>query len=239
MRFTVVFLTLFTVSNVTASELANGFYSVGDTDGGITVRRSDTESGGAIRLQQHIGDQFGTPTLVSLSNDNELFRLVLEKAGPFGKRVSHLAVYIDGFCAFSNQQVIDEHGRSTLTFTVASMRHARKLANALSIEPQLRQHPGHRLVAKWTPRNKSYKPSSSILLTLELKNVGDTTVRFIAGGSQRGARDNQFAFFAQGMAGYGETISDTGDPKHVGGIGTLITLEPGESFTRNADISKV
>jgi hypothetical protein len=60
----------------------------------------------------------------------------------------------------------------------------------------------------------------------------------MAGGQQRGARDNQFRFLAYRSYGGGKAVPDTGDPVNFGGIGSVQTLAPGETFTRSVGIEK-
>ena len=49
-------------------------------------------------------------------------------------------------------------------------------------------------------------------MTLTVENAGDADVLFVAGGMQRGDRDNQFAFIAHSQSGFGKAVRDTGDP---------------------------
>ena len=240
-KVAVTLLTLVLTCAAFADELPNGIYSVADkdADSGTTVTRADTP--GQIRLQTLLTRGFGTPSLVSTSNDNESFRLELANAGPFPENVNsiHQAAYIDGVCVvFGSRTDLDEERKSTVIGYFESLENARKLAKALSIEPQLRQHPGHKVFVKWTPGKTSFTPSEPIELTLTVKNLGDGDLHFVAGGSQRGSRDNQFAFIAHSSSGDGKAVPDTGDPNHFGGPGQFVNLKPGESFNRSVDVAK-
>ena len=77
-----------------------------------------------------------------------------------------------------------------------------------------------------------------MILELEIKNVGSTTVRLIEGGKQRGPRDNQFGFTAFGGSGHGKPIPDTGDPTNFGGKGGFHELKPNDVFRKQVDLSK-
>lgn len=233
-------LALVVTCTATAAELPNGIYSVADNDAdtGTTVTRADTHD--PIKLQRLLTSGLGRPSLISTSNDNESFRLTLSKAGPFRKDITstHQAAYIDGVCVIGTGQVLDDQQRSTLVGDFNSIDNASKIAKALSIEPKLRHHPGYKAVVKWTPEKSSYKPSEPIELTLTVENAGDVDINFVAGGSQRGPRDNQFAFVAHSGSGHGKAVPDTGDPTNFGGPGSLVKLKPGESFTKTVDVSK-
>lgn len=241
MKLAVTLLALLVACRATADELPNGIYSVADNDAqtGTMVTRADTHD--SIKLQKLIASGFGTPSLVSISNDNENFRLELSKAGPFRENfeTAHQAVYIDGVCVpLWSREEFDSQRKSTVIGTFTSLENARKIAKSLSIEPKLRRHPGHKVLVKWVPTQISFKPSEPIELTLKVENVGDAEVNFVAGGSQRGSRDNQFAFIAHGEHGYGKAVPDTGDPTNFGGIGSFANLKPGDSFTKTVDVSK-
>jgi len=238
---TVTLLTLVLTCTASADELPNGIYSVADkdADSGTTVTRADTQS--QIRLQTLLTKGFGTPSLVATSNDNEYFRLELSNAGPFPEKVKsiHQAVYIEGVCVVLGSRTdLDEQRQSTVIGFFSSIENARKIAEALSIKPQLRRHPGHKVFVRWSPSKTSFKPSEPIELTLTVENVGDPDINFVAGGSQRGSRDNQFAFIAHSSSGDGKAVPDTGDPNHFGGPGSWVNLKPGESFTKSVDVSK-
>ena len=240
MKLSVSLLILVVACSATAGDLPNGIYSVSlkNGDSGTTVTRSDDHD--SVKLQKLLASGFGTPSLVSMSNDNESFRLTLSNAGPFRKDVksTHQAAYIDGVCVIGTAQGLDDQQRSSFVGDFTSIDNATKIAKALSIEPKLRQHPGHTLNVKWTPKETSFKPNDPIELTLTVKNVGEVHVNFTAGGSQRGARDNQFAFIAHSAYGHGKAVPDTGDPMNFGGIGSFVTLKPGDSFTKTVDVSK-
>ena len=117
-----------------------------------------------------------------------------------------------------------------------SIDNANKIAKALSIEPKLRRHPGHKVFVKWAPMQMSFKPNDPFELTLTVKNVGEVDINFTAGGHQAATRDNQFAFVAH--SGYGKPVPDMGDPMTFGGPGSLVKLKPGELFTKTVDVSK-
>tara|TARA_R100000789_G_C3021935_1_gene153682 strand:- start:3211 stop:4059 length:849 start_codon:yes stop_codon:yes gene_type:complete len=240
MKITITLLALLVACSATAAELPNGIYSVdsNDSDSGNTVTRADSQE--PIKLQKLLASGLGTPSLISTSNDNESFRLTLSKAGPFRQDIksTHQAAYIDGVCVIGTGQVLDNQQRSTLVGYFNSIDNANKVAKAFSIKPKLRQHPGHKVIVKWTPQKPSFNPNDPIELTLTVMNVGKVDINFIAGGSQRGARDNQFAFIAHSDYRNGKAVPDTGDPVNFGGIGSFVNLKPNESFTKSVDVSK-
>jgi hypothetical protein len=240
MKLAITLFALVLPSAATAGELSNGIYSVAgvNADTGTIVTRSD--DGDQIKLQKLLASGFGTVSVVATSNDNDRFRLTLKGAGPFRTDIKsvHQAAYIDGVCVIGTGQDLNDQRRSTLVGDFTSIDNAQKIAKALSIDPQLRQHPGHRVIVKWTPTRNSFKASEPIELTLTVDNVGDIDVTFVAGGSQRGPRDNQFSFIAHSGSGHGKAVPDTGDPMNFGGPGTFVKLRPGESFTKKVDVTK-
>jgi hypothetical protein len=61
-------------------------------------------------------------------------------------------------------------------------------------------------------------------------------VAFEVGGANRGARDNQFGFTAYGPTG---AVPDNRQSKsHMGGLAYNRTLKPGETFSKQVDVSK-
>jgi hypothetical protein len=82
---------------------------------------------------------------------------------------------------------------------------------------------------------KRASPHEAIPVMLEIVNLGGTPVAFMAGGKNRGERDNQFGFTAyDGLA----AVPDTGSPVHFGGLSSKVTLGPGETWKKEVDLRK-
>ncbi|MCH7792420.1 MAG: hypothetical protein IID31_09105 [Planctomycetes bacterium] len=96
-----------------------------------------------------------------------------------------------------------------------------------------RRHPGHQMKVEYIPTAAEFKVGEPVAVELRITNVGETSFRFMRGGRQRGARDNQFAFNAQ----FGRRmLPDIGDPIHFGGIATFVQLEPGKTVEIRVDL---
>ena len=101
--------------------------------------------------------------------------------------------------------------------------------------PRLRAHPGYALATRFVPTKGEFTLDKPVVVTLEIKNVGNAAVAFRVGGQNRGPRDSQFGFAARGPSG---AVPDTGDPINMGGGSYFQTLHPGETFTKDVDLRK-
>ena len=217
-----------------AETLRTGLYTATEGDTGQVVQRADIARGGEVRLDGLLSSKLSDASLVSMSNDNDLYRLSL-KAGPIpeGGDRQHLAVVIGGLClpvwGHSDRQA---DGLMSVETQVAGKEATQKVAKELGIEPQSRKHPGHKLLVTVQPKQSSYRPDEAVTLVMTIRNVGETTVSFYDGGKQRGSRNNQFSFMAFRQAGVGPALPDTGDPKHFGGPMGIKRLAPGDVFTK-------
>lgn len=228
--FTLLTLTLAT--NMSAAR-ENGIYVIANEDPQIT-----TTSGAAVGLGNLTTNHFGNVSIWSLSNDNERFRLMLDKAGPFNPQEKH-AIWIADVCErIASYYEPDHEGRVTAIIDIQGRAAIEKIADALEVQVQLREHPGHQLRIDWKPTQESFRVGEPIVLELVITNVGQTTVRFIEGGQQRGPRDNQFRFVAFAGDGRGASVPDTGSSVNFGGKGVFRTLEPGAVFRKRVDLSK-
>jgi hypothetical protein len=219
----------------TSAEIENGIYRVLADDKGFEAART---SGGKVRLGDRLSQNFGSATIWSLSNQNDRFRLLMKEAGPFDHQ-GQAAIYVDGVCeVIGSYSEPDAAGKLELIADIEGQANIRKVAAVLQTKPIERKHPGHQLRVSWRPVQESYKAGEAVLLELTIENVGTTTVRFIEGGKQRGARDNQFGFTAFAGSGFGKPIPDTGDPTNFGGLGAFRELKPNDVFQKQVDISK-
>jgi len=222
-------------STICAGEIATGIYRIVPDGQGTLVSRS---SGGKVDLGERVSSNFGDVTIWSLSNQNDRFRVLMKRAGPLDGQ-KRVAIYADGVC-----EVVGSYSESNaavqlqMTADVVGHANAKKVAAALNAKLQERKHPGHQLLVSWKPVQESFKVGEPVMLELEILNVGPTTVRFMEGGQQRGARDNQFGFTAFAGSGHGKPIPDTGDPMNLGGLGAFRELKPDDLFRKQVDLAK-
>jgi hypothetical protein len=97
-----------------------------------------------------------------------------------------------------------------------------------------RRHPGHQMKAEYIAKPE-FRIGEPVPVVLRITNVGDSAFKFMRGGRQRGARDNQFAFNAQLGR---RMLPDIGDPVHFGGLGTHVLLKSGEHVDVPVDLTK-
>lgn len=217
-----------------AGTFQTGLYGLSEGEKGQTVQRADTATGGEVRLGGLLSAKLSESLLVSVANDNSLYRLSL-KTGPIpeGADNGRLAVVVAGLCMpVSSHSDRDADGSVSVGTAVAGKEAAERIAKELGIEPQLRKHPGHKLLVTAEPKQTSYRPDEAVTLVMTIRNVGETTISFFDGGKQRGPRNNQFSFTAFRMSGFGPALPDTGDTTNHGGKAGIRKLAPGDAFTK-------
>lgn len=218
--------------------IPSGLYTMtGEVTGPIVIQRADTT--GEVGLTKQVSGQLRKASLISTSNDNSQYRLSLT-AGPIpeGADQQRLALVLAGMSMPVNNFPRKADGSILVEGTVASQAAAEKIAAELNIKPQMRTHPGHRLLVTVKAQKDTYRPDETVTLVMTIKNVGHTDVRFLDGGSQRGPRNNQFGFTAFHNLGFGPALPDIGDPTTEGGKAGLPTLAPGDVFTKEVDLTK-
>jgi hypothetical protein len=235
---TALLLLMTLTTTVRADGLADGIYVGTDGGAGKRLKRNDDAD---VVVGQRLGKTFGTAALQSTANDNSRFVLQLKSAGPLGNIPAggHLLVIVDGVILAAWGQS-DRHPDGTLDLScnVSGEEAARRVAERLKVKLNLRKDPGHRFEVRWTPDKKVFTIGEPVTLTMHLRNTGTMPFTFMAGGKQRGPRDNQFRFLAHASYGGGKAVPDTGDPLNFGGIASYQTLKPGETFTRSLAIDK-
>lgn len=98
-----------------------------------------------------------------------------------------------------------------------------------------RRHPGHKMAVQFIPAKDSFSIDEPVMVTLKIQSIGDVPFKFMRGGRQRGARDNQFAFSAEQN---GRVLPDVGDPVNWGGLGTYVNLDPGADVEIPVELTK-
>lgn len=233
-------------SDIQPVDLPDGIYEITYpdlTDKPVGTKVPRTDSDGFVYVKERLTDKLGEVGMHSVNNQNTRFIISMQGAGPIpkGRDIGILALIEDGYCA-----VIGSHsdpGREQrLDLTAYTQGEAADhFANALKVKPLLRQHPGHEFKTDFAdPLFPTYqfKVGEPATIQLQIKNTGDIPMKFLDGGKQRGARNNQFRFLAYRNSGKGAEVPDSGDPINFGGIGVFVELKPGESFTKEVDITK-
>lgn len=218
-----------------SAEVEAGIYRITSDGQGVEAART---VGGTVDLGERLATNLGDSTIWSLTNRNDYYRVMVKLAAPL-ERQHRLAICVDGVCeVVGSISAPDADGKVAVLADVVGQANARQVAVALNAKIQDRQHPGHQLRVSFSTVRESHRIGEPVVLSLRIVNVGKTTVRFLEGGQQRGPRNNQFGFTAFAGHGSGKSISDTGDPRHRGGIGVYRELKPGDVFDKQVDISK-
>ncbi|PHS14825.1 MAG: hypothetical protein COA78_05420 [Blastopirellula sp.] len=227
---------LFTTQLVAADTVEtrpNGVYRAGYGNKGTEYPRSD-EGTGTVRLGKLISDQIKDVEIISLSNDNELFRMNFKSRVPstVDPDFRYMAVCINNCVMpiWSQAEPKLPDSMVQLGARIQGKKVMQKIAIAYDIKPQLRKHPGHKFLVHWVLDKKEYAPGEKIDVTLRITNVGKKPFWFRRGGMNRAARDQQFAFVAMRSYGNGKPVPDIGDGNNFGGISQQLKVEPGKSL---------
>ena len=203
-------------------------------------RKVELTDGSEAILVKRLSPSVGVGgALRSRVNDNTRFTVTINELGPLPPEVAdeQTALVVDGLVFhLGRPERLPADGIVNSWANVYSADAARTLAARYKIEPQLREHPGHRYEVRWAPAKSRYAVGEAVTLRMELENTGAEPLRFTFGGQQRGPRNNQFRFIAQAAIG-GKSLPDTGDPTNHGGMVVSKTLRPGETFTAEVDLS--
>ena len=204
--------------------IPDGFYSTGNDPVKLNVARA---------------------SLVSQDNFNSSFHLWVETA--FDEREAPALWLKVGKARLGCNSRGSQEGKSrSYGFTGVDAALAEPVAALFGIEPQLREHPGHQLAVRFVPAllhaaaggqaaDPVFQVGDEIAAVLEIKNVGKTPFSFMDGGRNRGARNNQFSFNCRHN---GKALIDSGDARHFGGLAAARTIQPGEVFTKQVELSK-
>ena len=99
-----------------------------------------------------------------------------------------------------------------------------------------RYHPGHQMLVQFIPIKEEFSTNEPVMVKLRITNIGKTDFAYSQGGSQRGARDNQFAFTAEQVGD--KMLPDVGDPINFGGLVGIVSLKPGERHELSVDLKE-
>jgi hypothetical protein len=213
-----------------AGYLSNGLYRI--SADGVTLQAVD---GSEIRLGERLNDFAGQAEMQSLDNKNSQFALILRQTGDLPNFRS-IALLVDG-----HGVRFDAGGTGGgSSFLQASLpanppQTMRAVARFFGIIPRVRARPPYSIAVAFVPTKPLFGADEPVSVTLNIQNVGKTTIVFQQGGSDRGPRDNQFGFTAQCPSGA------PCDPLRMISLGGGLhkkTLKPGEVFAEVVDLRK-
>ena len=233
---TLLFLA-FVTSTVTDHDIENGIYEVvGEQEAKITM----LDSGRKVHLGQKLNYQSVRNSIWSENNNNDQFGFCV-KGCEFDRlpKSTLFAVVAEGRCftLSGGKNSNDDRVSFDLWGRAPSTKDAKRLSDFLKTKVELSQHPGHQIRTRLLPTKKTYTAGQSIPVEIEITNVGEVPIYFMNGGQQRGPRNNQFRFIAFSANHNGKAVPDVGDPTNFGGLAAFVTLKPGETFKRTADLA--
>jgi hypothetical protein len=167
-------------------------------------------------------------TLTSSTNDNQTFHMWVVFPR---QKDTDVFLGVDGEWFMSDSYGHDDTGsQASFQFDRAT---AVRLAKTLKLTLNERTKLDAGLQATWTiPARATTDKKAAIPVKVKVKNAGTTTIGFVIGGRQRGARDNRFSF----------TVSRNGKPVAIkdapdfGGIMFYKKLGPGEEHELTVDL---
>ena len=169
--------------------------------------------------------------LVSRANDNSRLRLTLDRNRPFSHDYGKLALSIGGKIIPFDSGGHHSPTNHTVGTTIWGEKQAAAVARHFKIKPELRTHPGHRLIVQFKAEKESHAKNEPVWVTLLIRNVGSKDFTFLQGGP----RDNQFAFSCER---YDQALPDIGDPRHFGGIAGFTRIAPGKTHKIRVELTK-
>ncbi|MCA8991084.1 MAG: hypothetical protein KDA88_03855 [Planctomycetaceae bacterium] len=248
MNHTSTFVTLLTLlalqqsATLHAAELEDGIYLI--TGGGgteVTLFNGET-----VRIVHQGPLNHQSATVRSSDNNNTKYQLGVVL--PFGSGNDRIRVLVANGVAtriYHSSKVKQDDDDDPWHNWYGQLQQADEraesltaLVEGLNAERFDRNHPGHVLLTKWKPKEAAYAIGSPVVLQMNIKNIGDVPMSFYNGGMQRGPRNNQFDFICRRGIGSGKALPDVGSPFNFGGIASKVTLEPGDDFDMEIDITK-
>jgi hypothetical protein len=235
---TLLFLALNQPTWATDTNTVNGLYCVSTIATGPAVKMPD---GSTIHLGAKAPMQIIKATIYSENNANSNFLVFLDTtdfpADPKTGAMPETIVLRIGNRAYTCSGYGGRTGMyNDMQFNIPDRNEAEVAARGLSVPCILRQPPGYKYFAEFTPAKSEFVSNEPVTVKFSIKNLDDRTMAFQNGGSQRGARNNQFGFRA--MFGYMKPVPDVGDPINFGGLCGLVKLEPGKTFDAEVDLKK-
>lgn len=162
----------------------------------------------------------------SQDNFNSVYEIRLKTEPTPAEGFHGLILRGRGYTLVSQSYGSSDGKLSEVTFQVDTET-AAQVAGAFGVALLKREHPGYMLRTRFVVEGDGVR--------LEMTNVGKKPVTFMDGGMNRGARNNQFSFVGYRDA---DTLPDIGSATHFGGLSVYVTLEPGETFRKEVDLSK-
>ena len=216
-----------------AANLSNGFYEITNNNPRISIA---LESGKIVGVGREKKFDIQGATLISQDNWNDIFYLGVDV--PYDKSLEkvfwHILV-VNGKAYKQDSIGSTMEKKSNFGFKCIPGDQAEDVARFFSIQPYLRKHPGHQLAARFIPQMGEFLQGEDVIVILRIKNVGTNTVVFHQGGRNRAARNNQYVFIARYD---GKQVEDIGSSYHLGGLGTLRILKPGDTFKDGINLNK-
>lgn len=215
-----------------SAEPADGVYVKSEAAESVKVKGADGRDYG---LGEKAGLEIKEAQVVAQTNANDAFWVSLKV--PYARALEgvwHVLV-VGGKAWAQSGGGSEAEAASYLSFMVSGRADADAVAARFGVKPFLRSHPGHKLEVSFVPGAREFAADAAKTVTLRIRNAGDRSVFFQAGGRNRAERDNQFVFRASDGL---KALPDIGSDAHFGGLSVIKELKPGEVFELAADLGK-
>lgn len=184
-----------------------------------------------------IDDLVGKTSIYSVKNDNTFYQLSLSARDEFPFPVEKMELVLSNRTVRFGEWGGENGKEITMLATPITNREVALLAAGhFHTNVMDRYHPGHQMLVQFIPAKGEFSTNEPVMVKLRITNVGKADFAYRQGGSQRGARDNQFAFTAEQVGD--KMLPDVGDPMNFGGPAGIVSLKPGESHELSVDLKK-
>lgn len=175
--------------------------------------------------------------ITSRSNDNTEYYLDLRTTNTLPVSTDKIVLMVGDKTIPFNSSGSEDYGRiHILGTTITNLSLISGIAQHFHATVVGHHHPGHQMLVQIIPDKDEFSKGEPVIVKLRITNIGTNTFAYMQGGSQRGPRDNQFAFTAMGPDL--KMLPDVGDPRNFGGLASTITLKPGQSHELPVDLTK-
>lgn len=210
---------------------ADGFYAAVQT-GGVEIKPVNRKS---IGLGKPLTIEVAKARVDSNNNENTQFSVYVGTNQPVSGQPAGIVLCASGSCI-----ALPQSGSATgqaLIFADFSIPAdaARAAARYLGVEARLHEPPVYSLRTTFVPIKRAFSTNETVRVKMQIENVGRAPAAFIVGGMNRGPRDQQFGFTAEGPDG---PVKDTGETWSMGGLSYVKVLQPGETLEKDVDLRK-
>ncbi len=223
----------FLLSGLLHSQVVDGIYVTSYDQALPSVL---AQNGRTYQIGERLDISSAEVSLHSNTNANDSFYLRLKFPYDPSLREKQYLLVLDecGYYISGGGGTRDVH--TDISATIDGVEAKDAIAQYFDCPVTYKKHPGHQLLVSFESDKKVYALGEEIVVTLKLTNVGQKPVAFMKGGRNRAARNTQFLF--SGFHGLDQPLIDIGTNQNWGGFASPVTLQPGEVFEDEVNLSK-